>query len=193
MWRVPQRDASAASRLAAEAEKREKEKEEKQKKEEEEKKKQPFIVEAPVTKPSDTELQISRAKHGHWMTVTQLMKSNYEDWGGETTLQVVDRSGNPVPIALTPFTLSTSRPVQLAKGRPRFVENLFFVPQSDGSASVKCTLRERNYGAVVGGIPVGSPLSMMKSYQYFFVVLAKEPARYAFIKSLNGVLVPRHD
>ncbi len=87
------------ARLAAEAEKREKEKEEKQKKEEEEKKKQPFIVEAPVTKPSDTELQISRAKHGHWMTVTQLMKSNYEDWGGETTLQVVDRSGNPVPIA----------------------------------------------------------------------------------------------
>ncbi len=81
--------------------------------------------------------------------------------------------------------------MQLAKGRPRFVENLFFVPQSDGSASVKCTLRERNYGAVVGGIPVGSPLSMMKSYQYFFVVLAKEPARYAFIKSLNGVLVPR--
>jgi hypothetical protein len=179
------------ARLDAEAEQRAKEKEEEEKRKEEERKKQPFVVEAPVTKPSDTELQISRAKRGHWMTVTQLMKSNYEDWGGETTLQVVDKTGDAVPIALTPFELSSSRPVQLAKGRPRYVENVFFVPQAAGSSSVKCTLRERNYGAVVGGIPLGSPLSMMESYQYFFVVLAKEPSRYTFVKSLNGVLVPQ--
>ncbi len=179
------------ARLAKEAEQKAKEEEEKKKKEEKEKEKRKFIVEAPVAKPSDTEIKLSRAKKGHWMTVTQLMKSNFDDWGGETTLQVVDSKSNPVPIALTPYTLSTTRPVQLAKGRPRFVENLFFAPQSAGNASVKCTLRERNYGAVVGDIPIGTPLTMMKSYQYFFVVLAKEPNRYTFLKSLNGVLVPQ--
>ena len=30
----------------------------------------------------------------------------------------------------------------------------------------------------------------MPSYQYHFVVLAKEPSRYAFIKSLDSVQVP---
>ena len=30
----------------------------------------------------------------------------------------------------------------------------------------------------------------MPSYQYNFVVLAKEPSRYAFIKSLDSVVVP---
>lgn len=179
------------ARLAKEAEENKKKEEEEQKKKEEEKKKQPFIVEPPVSKPSDTDVKVSRVKPGHWMTVTQLMKSNYQDWGGETTLQVVDNVGRPVPIEETPFTLSSSRPVQLAKGRPRQVENVFLAPSVSGMASVKCTLRERNYGAVVGGNAQGSPLSKMEPYQYFFVVMAKEPSRYSFIKSLNGVTVPQ--
>lgn len=187
---TPQERQARLDKEAAEKQKRE---EEAKKKAEEEKKKKPFVVEAPVTKPSDTELTISRVKRGHWMTVTQLMKSNYRDWGGETTLTVVDQSGRTVPIDETPFTLSSSRPVQLAKGRPRYVENVFLVPGTNASASVKCFLRERNYGAVVGGIPLGTKLSPMQPYQYFFVVLAKEPERYTFVKSLNAVRVPQDD
>ncbi len=179
------------ARLAKEAEEKKKKEEEAKKKAEEEKKKQPFIVDAPISKPSDTDLTVSRVKPGHWMTVTQLMKSNYEDWGGVTTLQVIDNRQRPVPIDQTPFTLSSSRPVQLAKGRPRQVENVFLAPNVSGMASVKCTLRGRNYGAVVGGNPKGTLLSTMESYQYFFVVLAKEPSRYNYVKSLNGVLVPQ--
>ena len=179
------------ARLAKEAAEKKKKEEEEKARKEKEKKEKAFIVEPPVSKPSDTTNQRSLAKQGHWMTVTQLMQSNKADWGGETTLQVTDSKGNPVPIDLTQFTLSSSRPVALAKGRPRQVENVFLVPNTGKSASVRCTLRERNYGAVVGGIPLGAPLSMMESYQYFFVVLAKEPARYTFLKSLNGVKVPQ--
>ncbi|WP_197528879.1 hypothetical protein [Aeoliella mucimassa] len=179
------------ARLDKEAAEKKKKEEEERKRKEEEKKKQAFIVEPPVTKPSDTENQRSLAKRGHWMTVTQLMKSNKDDWGGDTTLQVTDSQGNPVPIELTAFTLSSTRPVALAKGRPRQVENVFLVPSTGKSASVRCTLRERNYGAVVGGLPLGAPLRMMESYQYFFVVLAKERNRYTFLKTLNGVTVPQ--
>lgn len=176
------------ARLLVEEEKRkQREEEEKERKEKEIQ----FVVESPVTKPSETELKISRAKPGHWMSVTQLMKSKYRDWGGETTLQVVSKENQPVPIQRTPFVLSSSRPVQLAKGRPRQIENVFLVPQSTASTNVQCTLRERNYGAVVGGLPRAAPLAMMQSYQYFFVVLAKEPERYTFLKSLNGVRVPQ--
>jgi len=176
------------ARLLVEEERRkEREEEEKERKEKEIQ----FVVEPPITKPSETEIKISRAKRGHWMSVTQLMKSKYRDWGGETTLQVVDSNNRPVPIERTPFLLSSSRPVQLAKGRPRQIENVFLVPQSSASTRVQCTLRERNYGAVVGGLPQAVPLSPMESYQYFFVVLAKEPTRYTFIKSLNGVSVPQ--
>ena len=35
-----------------------------------------------------------------------------------------------------------------------------------------------------------TPLTPMPSYQYHFVVLAKEPSRYSFIKSLDSVKVP---
>ncbi|WP_442484055.1 hypothetical protein [Aeoliella sp. SH292] len=181
------------ARLDLEAEDLRKREEERRRQEEEKRKKQPFVVEAPISLPSDTDVKVSRVKRGHWMNVSQLMKSNYEDWAGETLLQVLDKSGRPVPIEETPFTLSSSRPVQLAKGRPRQVENVFLVPSSQDSASVRCTLRERNYGAVVGGIPQGAGLSMMDSYQYFFVVLAKEPNRYNFLKTLNGVQVPQDD
>lgn len=179
------------ARLDKEAEEKKKKEEEEKKRAEEEKKKLKFIVEDPISKPSDTNLTVSRVKPGHWMTVTQLMKSNFDNWGGETTLQVVDSKGKPVPVEETPFTLSSSRPVQLAKGRPRQIENTFLAPSVSGMARVMCTLRERNYGAVVGGTPQGTVLSTMDSYQYFFVVLSKEPNRYTFIKSLNGVLVPQ--
>lgn len=178
------------ARLDAEEEQRKKREDEIRKKKEEEKKKQEFIINNPITKPSETGSSISRAKRGHWMTATQLMKANYRDWGGETTLQVIDSSGKPIPIDQTPFVLSSSRPVQLAKGRPRQIDNVFLVPSIAKASRVKCTLRERNYGALVG-TPHISTLKMMESYQYFFVVLAKEPSRYTFIKSLNGVRVPQ--
>lgn len=178
------------ARLDAEEEQRKKREEEERKKKEAEKKKEEFIVRNPITKPSDTGSTISRAKRGHWMTVTQLMKANYRDWGGETTLQVIDSAGKPIPIEQTPFVLSSSRPVQLAKGRPRQIENVFLVPNTTAASRVKCTLRERNYGSILGA-PHVSSLQMMESYQYFFVVLSKEPSRYTFVKSLNGVRVPQ--
>ena len=177
-----------ASRMAAEEKKAKEEAAKKKKKKE---KKPPFEIAAPIAKPSETGAKISRAKRGHWMTETQLMKANYQDWGGETTLRVLDSNGQPVPIERTPFQLLSSRPVQLAKGRPRQIENVFLVPQVTGRISVESRLRERNHGAERSRHL--TPLSTMESYQYFFVVLAKEPNQYAYLKSLNAVLVPQDD
>src|SRR5690606_20852010 len=82
----------------------------------------------------------------------------------------------------------SSRPVQLEKGRGRHIESVFLVPQSIRNLNVDSRLRERNYGAEKHREL--APLTVMQPYQYFFVVLAKEPERYTFLKSLNGVLVP---
>ena len=45
------------------------------------------------------------AKPGHWMTTVQLMKANYEDFVGETTLEI----GRPVGRRRLPCVRPTSR------------------------------------------------------------------------------------
>ncbi len=182
----PETPAEKAAREAAEKTKQAQEEQEKKERE-----RPPLEIARPVPKPSEVgnkALGLPQVKPGHWMTATQVMKANYEDWVGETQLQVVDKNGRPIGIERTPFYLASSRPVRLAKGSARQVENVFLVPQQLKGMTAESVLRDREGGSERSRNSTG--LLTMKPYEYFFVVLGKEPSRYTYLKTINAIESP---
>jgi hypothetical protein len=166
-----------------------KQEEEKKKKEEEEKKqKKDFEIETPIILPSEAKSQQPFAKPGHWETTSQSMTANYRDFVGDAHISVVNNDHQPYPIAMTPFTLRASRPVLLSKGRPKNTEMTVLIPEQVQNIYLDNELDERGLG--YGIAPLHTKVTVMPSYQYRFVVLAKEPSRYSFIKFLDSVQVP---
>lgn len=168
--------------------KKEAEEKEKLKKEEEEKKKPAYEIGAAIPQPSERG-QRSYAKPGHWITASQLMKANYNDFIGETTLQVFDRDRRPLPVPRTPYTMSATRPVALVKGKGKNIESTLYIPPAEESVRLQAILRERTSGRRIPD-PLPPPITLMPSYQYFVIVLAKEPTRYTFLKTLNSFKSP---
>ena len=127
-------------------------------------------------------------KPGHWTTTIQEMKSNYEDFIGESSTTLVDSKRRPVPLDHTNFTFRAMRPVALAKGRMKRIESPLFIPEQSNGIHLLATLRDRNSGRQE---TVPQPmLQKMPSYQYFVVVLAKEISQYAFLKVTDAVRMP---
>ena len=127
-------------------------------------------------------------KPGHWTTTAQEMKSNYEDFIGESSTTLVDSKRRPVPLDHTNFTFRAMRPVALAKGRMKRIESQLFIPEQSNGIHLLATLRDRNSGRQEA---VPQPmLQKMPSYQYFVVVLAKEISQYAFLKVTDAVRMP---
>ena len=159
----------------------------KKKKEETEKRKEPFELKRPIVLPSETKVAQPPVKPGHWATASQEMTANYRDFVGDTRLSVVDNQNRPYAITNTPFEIRSSRPVVLAKGRPKATETTFFVPLAN-KARLSLDLEERGLGLLTPQPP--AQLTMMPSYQYHFVVLAKTPSLYSYLKTLDSVKVP---
>jgi hypothetical protein len=162
--------------------------EEKKKKEKDKKEEQDFDIKYPVVQPAEPEMAIQYAKPGHWATASQQMKSNFRDFVGDSRVGVVNSQRAAYPVANTPFVLRASRPVLLTKGRPKWTESTFFVPQTDQSIQVEVELEERGLGIPL--VPLRTQITAMPSYQYHLVVLAKESSRYAFLKTIDSVSVP---
>lgn len=162
--------------------------ERKKKEEEEKKKKTEFEIAPPVVLPSEPTSAAQYVKPGHWATATQKMRSNFREFVGESRTAVVDKQGIPYPVNQTPYNLVTFRPVALAKAQPKNIENTFFVPQTSESVQFSAEIVERGLGLRID-VPL-MPLSRMPSFQYHFVILAKEPSRYTFVKTLDSVSVP---
>jgi len=162
--------------------------EELKKKEEEEKKKAEFNIAPPVVQPSEPESPVQAVKPGHWVTSSQRMRANYRDFVGDSRTSIINQQKNPYPVSQTPFVLRASRPVLLTKGRPKATESTLFIPQTNKRIELATTLEERGLGLSIS--QPSTRLTRMPSYQYHFVVLAKEPTRYALIKSLDSVKVP---
>jgi hypothetical protein len=166
--------------------------EKKKKKEEEEKKKKDkkpeFDIAFPVILPCEPEDPLQGIKPGHWSTASQKMVANYRDFVGDSRVTIIDGQQQPYPIANTPFVERSSRPVLLTKARPKATETTFFVPHTDRPVYLSTELEERGLGFAIGQPRI--KLTAMPWYQYHFVVLAKEPSRYSFIKSLDSVKVP---
>ena len=164
--------------------------EERKKKEEEDKKKKKddFDISFPVILPSEPNSPGQYVKPGHWATSTQQMRANYNDLVGESQTFVVDKQGLPYLINQTPFELRTIRPVTLTKGQRKNLENTLFVPMTDQGIYFSSEITERGLGLRIPKPPV--QLSRMPSFQYHFVILAKEPSRYTFVKTIDSVAVP---
>jgi len=163
--------------------------EEAKKKAEEEKKEQELDpkIERLVVQPGEPKSDVQAMKPGHWATGTQRMRAIYQDFVGEEQTSVVNGQGDVYPVPGTPTVMESTRPVTLAKGQPKEIESIFLAPQVRRQMLVRGELIERGFGRE---LRAQTPVTRMPSYQYFFVVLAKETARYSLLKTLDSVSVP---
>ena len=183
----------AAERKAREL----KEIEEAKKRLEEERKSKPFTVGnlTPLLSENLIEAEagvsLRLAKPGHWATTVQPMKANLGDFEGRVTVAAVDARGNPLPIPHTSYEMTSSRPAVLAKGISKRVENELLVPSSVEKLNVSSELI--NAAGSIADAPATEAWTLMPSHQYFLMVLAREPARYAFLKVADSVQAPYED
>lgn len=164
--------------------------EERKKKEEEEKKKkkEDFDIGFPVILPTEPKSPAQFVKPGHWATSTQQMRANYNDLVGESQTFVVDKEKLALLVNQTPFEVRTLRPVTLTKGQRKNLENTIYVPLTNEGVYFSSEVTERGLGIRIGRGP--TQLTRMPSFQYHFVILAKEPSRYTFVKTIDSVAVP---
>ena len=146
------------------------------------------LVIAPLrSQPSDETNKLA-LKRGHWSSVTERMKANLADFVGGLELRPVTKKGQPIPIASTPFRLRTERPIALSKGRQKTIESIFYTPPETSDIGISRRILNRS-----GGLKEMLPrhiLKPMPAFQYHLVVLAKDPKRYTYLKTLDIVSVP---
>ncbi len=181
----------SAAELAIEARKKAEADAEKEKKKEEKKDPLEIAPAIPLLSESlvstDDEASLRLTKPGHWTTTVQRMRANEDNFEGRTTLTAVDEKGRPLPLPHTQFSLSSSRPALLAKGRVKRVQNEILLPPDAKEPRVRSTL--------IGGVEDSrvNEWSLMPSNQYFVLVLAREPGRYAFLKVSDAVRAPNEN
>jgi hypothetical protein len=127
-------------------------------------------------------------KPGHWTSATQSMQSNFKDLLGEFSADVLDDSRQPVALPHTEFGLQVSRSVTLPKGEEREIDVELFVPQQTTGTRLAAKLIDRGSGGTV--FEFAPKLASQPAYQYHLLVLATEPAKYAFLKVTNTVRAP---
>ena len=172
-----------AARLANEEQRRLDQLEEQKRRQEEKKKKPPIETKLPLPQPNQAERPSPIIKPGHWMSVAQTTKANYEDWVGRSQQQIVASRNQSMPIERTMFTLRTSRDAALVKGQEKQLESILFSPNNDNPQSLRTSLLDRGGGYAVP--PVSLSMSRMMPHQYHFVVLAAEPERYGYLRNGN--------
>lgn len=146
---------------------------------------------SPVVSDAETDSPRRLVKPGHWTSTVQPLKANYEDFVGRAEAKLVDTNNVPLVLTDTPFTLSFTRPVVLAKGRQKFVEGELLIPADVGNVLVHSAVYRRDSYSPIRAKPVS--LIRMPSFQYFLLVLAKEPGRYGFLKVADAVRSPWED
>jgi hypothetical protein len=172
------------------AQKKKQKEDELAKRNKEEKQKPDFDIQRVLPQPGDRDNLLLAVKPGHWVAATQEMKTNHFDFSGELEAAVVDKEGRPINLAGTPFRLTTTRPASLPKGQTKFMELVVFVPHASTTTRISSVLRGKGGG---GEIPSAEFFSAMPPYQYFLVVLAREPDRYGYVKVLDVVQSPWDD
>lgn len=127
-------------------------------------------------------------KPGHWTSGSLAAKANNFDLLGELETAVTDRNGNPVGLVGMPYSLECSRLIALAKGQRKTFESVFFLPANVGQSLLSYRITIRKGGR--GREEASRLVSRMPGYQYHFVVLARAPSSYAFLKGLDSIQGP---
>ncbi|MEM9658774.1 MAG: hypothetical protein AAF961_10470, partial [Planctomycetota bacterium] len=138
------------------------------------------------------------AKPGHWTSTVQTMRANYDDLDANNALELLTSSGKARPLSNTPFLLEARRPAVLAKGRPKRVTGELYLPQEQKRMiNVRSQFDVRGSGRTIRpgepGYEKELPWLSMPSYQYFLLVFAAEPDRYAFLKLTDAIRMPWED
>ena len=127
-------------------------------------------------------------KPGHWTATVQSMKANYKDFVGQFSAEMVDDTRQPVALAHTHFGLRVTRSVTLARESIATSVESLFVPLQYRRTPLDARLVDRDSGTEV--FEFRPKLEFIPAYQYNIVVLAKEPAQYAFLKTTNTIRAP---
>jgi hypothetical protein len=129
-------------------------------------------------------------KPGHWTVVSQRMKANYFDFEGVLTHRPIDSAGRLLPLPGVSAGVVASRPVALATGASKQVETTWLaLPRLDRYA-IRSELRDRSAGSAVRGGTHQARFEPLLPHQYYLVVLARQPRRYAFLDTLYSVNAP---
>ncbi len=129
---------------------------------------------------------VQAIKPGHWASVLVETKANNFDFGGELVSTPLDIAQNPILLDRSPFCLITSRSIALPKGQRKSLEALFYAARSaHTSTQISNRLYTRQHNEQSQAFP--DTLSHMPSFQYFMVVLSRDPSRYRFLKLLESV------
>jgi hypothetical protein len=157
-----------------------------------EKPKEDFEFKMPRVLPDSEDETRAFVKPGHWVTVRNLIKANNFDFQAELYTSATDNMGRPLRVENTDFQMTSSRPAPLPKGQEKAFDTDYFVPHLITASPLDLQPRSvwlsRELRAARGGRLIKEDVrqgtSPMPAYQYYFVTLADEPERYAFLKSL---------
>ena len=153
-------------------------------------------------------------KPGHWTGVLVEAQANLFDFSGELVSEPRDNQQRLLDLEASPFSLVTARPAVLAKGQKKSLEAIFFSPPSSRlqpedagvfntanwngnwlapsptrlSTWIYNQLRSPRRGVESQVTP--EPLPHMPSFQYYLVVLARDPGRYRYLKVLTCINPP---
>jgi hypothetical protein len=140
-----------------------------------------FEVGRLMTQPNSLDMAESSFKPGHWTSATLEVTSNARDFKGELTTEPFELDGMP-------FDMGSSRPALLPKGQKKYLELTFYIPPGKVGSRISTRLLSSRWG---GEVAAGAqPTFRMPEHQFYFVVLARSPDRYAFLKVLDSVRPP---
>ena len=125
-------------------------------------------------------------KPGHWSATTFSAIANNFDIVGNLELA----AGKETPLPGMPFAVHTQRSAAFPKGQAKTLDTVFFLPE-DRTVSIKGSLDARRRS---GGLHTLLPVvKRMPYYQFHFVVLARYPELYGYLRSLDAVGGPTNN
>lgn len=151
-----------------------------------------FEMPSLITVPGDTAVAFPFMKPGHWFTVRHEVKANYFDFQGELWARTRNSTDQPVPVENTDFEMRSVRAAPLPKSQGKLFDTTYYVPRQASDTTVGVWMVRELRSARGGRLfrEDSSKLYVMPPYQYFMLVLAREPDRYGYLKQLTSVSAP---
>ncbi|MFC1758871.1 hypothetical protein ACFL2H_08895 [Planctomycetota bacterium] len=141
--------------------------------------------------PSDIDLPQQGIKPGHWYNASQHFKANNFDFlKGEVESFTSRPGGRPFLIEGTNFHLRLIRPAALPKGQGKNLEQTYFAPTSTGRPRISLNCNLRHAGGSVRFPSSADATARMEPHQYYLALLASNPERYTYAKTLETIKPP---
>ena len=145
--------------------------------------------------PSASEGEGLVMKPGHWYEMQQSVRANESDEALSVSCVAIERAFpfRPIPPAGLRESITFERRISLARGQRKQLTLEMFFPRMPGGielkkSSIRAAYRPRILGAAIR--EEAYPVTTMPDYQYYFVILSQNPARFQFLNGLSSVIWP---